>query len=162
MIFSVTQELNEQFQLNGEFSVSELSGTPASGGVPASPSTGAEFFYSSQLIGSSLFIENDITIFGMRYSDLQNVDSYSVDLNTRIPITRDLRINPRVRIDYRKNKTSGGDRVNIRPLVRLDYRWKRWLRFELEGGREWINETVIGDSQKSTNYFFSLGARAFF
>jgi hypothetical protein len=162
MIFSVTQELNEQFQLNGEFSVSELSGTPASGGVPASPSTGAEFFYSSQLISSSLFMENDITIFGMRYSDLQNVDSYSVDLNTRFPITRDLRINPRVRIDYRKNKNDDGDRVNIRPLVRLDYRWKRWLRFELEGGREWINETVIGDSQKSTNYFFSLGARAFF
>lgn len=162
MIFSVTQELNDQFQLNGEFSVSELSGTPASGGVPASPSTGAEFFYSSQLIGSSLFLENDITIFGLRYSDLQNVDSYSVDLNTRFPITRDLRINPRVRIDYRKNKNDNGDRVNIRPLVRLDYRWKRWLRFELEGGREWIDETVIGDSQKSTNYFFSLGARAFF
>ena len=107
-------------------------------------------------------MENDITIFGLRYSDLQNVDSYSVDLNTRFPLTRDLRINPRVRIDYRKNKNDGGDRVNIRPLVRLDYRWKRWLRFELEGGREWINETVIGDSQKSTNYFFSLGARAFF
>ncbi len=162
MIFSVTQELNEQFQLNGEFSVSELSGTPASGGVPALPSTGAEFFYSSQLIGSSLFMENDIAIFGLRYSDLQNVDSYSADLNLRFPITRDLRINPRVRIDYRKNKNDDGDRVNIRPLVRLDYRWKRWLRFELEGGREWINETVIGDSQKSTNYFFSLGARAFF
>jgi tetratricopeptide (TPR) repeat protein len=162
MIFSVTQELSEQFQLNGEFSVSELSGTPASGGVTTTPSTGAEFFYSSQLIGSSLFMENDIAIFGLRYSDLQNVDSYSVDFNTRFPITRDLRINPRVRIDYRKNKNDDGDRVNIRPLVRMDYRWKRWLRFELEGGREWINETVIGDSQKSTNYFFSLGARAFF
>ena len=162
MIFSVTQELSEQFQLNGEFSVSELSGTPASGGVTATPTTGAEYFYSTQLIGSSLFKENDITIFGLRYSDLQNVDSYSGDLNIRIPITRDLRINPRVRIDYRKNKNDDGDRVNIRPLVRMDYRWKRWLRFELEGGREWINETVIGDSQKSTNYFFSLGARAFF
>ncbi len=162
LIFSVTQELNDKFQLNGEFSVSELSGTSASGGVPATPSTGAEFFYSTQLIGSSLFMENDITIFGLRYSDLQNVDSYSVDLNTRLPITRDLRINPRVRLDYRKNKTDDGDRVNIRPLVRVDYRWKRWLRFEVEAGREWINETVIGDSQKSTNYFFSLGARAFF
>ncbi len=162
LIFSVTQELNDQFQLNGEFSASELSGTPASGGVPAAPSTGVDFFYSAQLIGSSIFMENDITIFALRYSDLQNVDNYSVDLNTRFPITRDLRINPRVRINYRKNKNSGGDRVNIRPLVRLDYRWKRWLRFELEGGREWINETVIGESQNSTNYFFSFGARAFF
>jgi len=162
LIFSVTQELNDQFQLNGEFSASKLSGTPASGGIPAAPSTGVDFFYSAQLIGSSIFMENDITIFALRYSDLQNVDNYSVDLNTRFPITRDLRINPRVRINYRKNKNSGGDRVNIRPLVRLDYRWKRWLRFELEGGREWINETVIGESQNSTNYFFSFGARAFF
>lgn len=162
MIFSVTQELNDRFQLNGEFSVSELSGTPASGGVPATSSSGAEFFYSTQLIGSSLIMDNDITILGFRYSDLQNVDSYSIDVNTRFPITRDLRINPRVRLDYRKNKADGGDRVNVRPLVRVDYRWKRWLRFEVEGGREWINETVIGDSQKSTSYFFSLGARAFF
>jgi len=162
MIISVTRELNEKFQLNGEFSVSELSGTPASGGVAATPSTGAEFFYSTQLIGNSLLMGNDITIIALRYSDLQNVDSYSADLNTRFPITRDLRINPRVRIDYRKNKNDDGDRVNIRPLVRVDYRWKKWLRFELEGGREWINETVIGNSQRSTNYFFSLGARAFF
>jgi len=162
LIFSVTQDLNERYQLNGEFSVSELSGTPASGGVDATPSTGNEFFYSTQLIGSSIIMKDDITIFGLRYSDLQNVDSYSVDLNTRFPITRDLRINPRIRLDYRKNKNDDGDRVNIRPLVRLDYRFKKWLRFELEGGREWITETVVGDSQKSTNYFFSLGARAFF
>jgi tetratricopeptide (TPR) repeat protein len=162
LIFSVTQDLNDRYQLNGEFSVSELSGTPASGGVEATPTTGAEFFYSTQLIASSLFMEGDITIFGLRYSDLQNVDSYSADLNTRFPITRNLRINPRVRLDYRKNKNGGGDRTNIRPLVRLDYRYKKWLRFELEGGREWSNETVLGDSQKSSNYFFSLGARAFF
>jgi hypothetical protein len=162
LIFSVTQDLTERFQVNGEFSVSNLSGTPASGGVEAAPSTGNEFFYSTQLIGSSLLKEGDITIFGLRYTDLQNVDSYSVDLNTRFPITRNLRINPRVRLDYRKNKNDDGDRTNIRPLVRLDYRFKKWLRFELEGGREWSNETIVGDSQKSSNYFFSLGARAFF
>jgi len=162
LTFSITQELNARFQLNGQFSVSELSGTPASGGIPAAPSTGAEFFYNAQLIGSNLFMANDITLLGLRYSDLQNVDSYSVSLNTRIPITRNLRINPRVRIDYRKNKNDDGERVNLRPLVRLNYRWKKWIRFELEGGREWINETVIGNSQKSTNYFFSFGARTFF
>jgi len=162
LIFSVTQDLTERYQLNGEFSVSELSGTPASGGVEASPSTGAEFFYSTQLIGSSLFTEGDITIFGLRYSDLQTVDSYSADFNIRFPITTNLRINPRVRIDYRKNKTGGGDRTNLRPLVRMTYRYQKWLRFELEGGREWSEETVVGNSQKSSNYFFSLGARAFF
>lgn len=162
LIFSVTQDLTERYQLNGEFSVSELSGTPASGGVEATPGTGAEFFYSTQLIGSSLFMEGDITIFGLRYSDLQSVDSYSVDLNTRFPITRNLRINPRIRLDYRKSKDGSGDRTNLRPLMRLTYRYQKWLRFELEGGREWSTETVVGDSQKSSSYFFSLGARAFF
>lgn len=162
LIFSVTQELSERFQLNGEFSVSELSGTPASGGVEAIPSTGAEFFYSTQLISNNLFVDQDIVILGLRYSDLQNGDSYSGDLNMRFQITRNLRINPRVRLSYRKNKRNKGDRVNVRPLVRLDYRWKKWMRFELEAGREWVSETVLGDSLQSRNYFLTIGARVFF
>lgn len=162
LIFSVTQELNEQFQLNGEFSVSELSGTPASGGVPESQSTGAEFFYSTQLISSSLFFDNDIVILGARFSDLQNVESYSGDLNMRFQITRNLRINPRIRLNHRINKRSNGERTNLRPLVRLDYRWKKWIRFEMEAGREWISESVLGDSLQSRNYFLTVGARVFF
>ncbi|MFQ5451646.1 MAG: tol-pal system YbgF family protein [Nitrospinaceae bacterium] len=162
LTLGITQDLSEKYQINGEFTVSNISGTPASGGVDATSGTGAEFFYLAQLISSNLLKRGDITIIALRYSDLSLTDNYSMVLNTRFPITEKFRVNPRVRLDFRKNKGNDGNRWTFRPLLKLDYRWKKWLRFEVEGGREWIDETVLGDSQKTTSYFLSAGFRTFF
>jgi hypothetical protein len=160
--FGITQDLNANYQLSFEVTASELSGTPASGGVEANPGTGVEFFYSTQLIGTNLFTEGDVTILGLRYFDTMNHNSYSAIINTRFSINRDFRVNPRVQFEYRENKDGGGDRFNVRPLLRLDYRLKRWLRLETEGGMEWTRETALGEDERSRGYFFSLGFRADF
>jgi tetratricopeptide (TPR) repeat protein len=161
----VTQDLNENYQLSFEVTASKLSGTPASpasGGVDATPETGTDLFYSTQLIGTNLFTEGDVTILGLRYFDTDSNDSYSLIANTRFSVTRDFRINPRVQLEYRKNKTSDGDRFKIRPLLRLSYRWKKWLRLEFEGGMEWNKETTLGEVDRSRGYFISTGFRANF
>ena len=44
--FGVTQELNDNIQLTGDFAVSLLEGTVASGGVDAVPGSGNEYFCS--------------------------------------------------------------------------------------------------------------------
>lgn len=160
--FGITQDLNANYQLSFEVTASELSGTPASGGVEANPGTGVEFFYSTQLIGTNLFTEGDVTILGLRYFDTMNHNSYSAIINTRFSINRDFRVNPRVQFEYRENKDGGGDRFNVRPLLRLDYRLTRWLRLETEGGMEWTRETALGEDERSRGYFFALGFRADF
>ena len=36
---------------------------------------------------------------------------------------------------------------------------KRTLRFEIEGGYEWLNETISGLDEDTRGYFFTLGYR---
>ena len=166
----IVQDLNEKYQVVAEVTVSELSGTTASPNpailpvvtVPANPPTGKDYFYLAQFIASNFFMEGDINIIEMRYSDTMNNDSYSLNLNLRYPFTQNLRINPRIQTNYRKNKNDDGESLTIRPLLRVDYRWKKWLRFEMEGGREWREDTILGNTNKTAGYFARVGFRAYF
>ena len=155
----VSHPIHHKFQLSGDVTVSKLIGTPASGGVEATPGTGNEYFLSSQIIGSSLLKEGDIAILGVRYSDTDSSKTTALNLNTRYPINRDWRINPRLRFDYRTNKDSRGTQSTIRPSFRMDYRWKRRVRFEFEAGGEWSNENLSDQTDKTSAYFFNSGYR---
>ncbi len=96
-----TQQLGDRFQLAIDGSLSELSGTPASGGVEASPGTGWEFSLYPQLVANGLFLGNDVGLLGMRWFHGHNADTYSLIATERIPVTRSLRLIPRLRVDYR-------------------------------------------------------------
>ena len=96
-----TQQLGDRFQLAIDGSLSELSGTPASGGVEASPGTGWEFSLYPQLVANGLFLGNDVGLLGVRWFHGHNADTYSLIATERIPVTRSLRLIPRLRVDYR-------------------------------------------------------------
>ena len=164
----IIQDLNEKYQVLAEVTVTELSGTQASPAVlpivtvPGNPSTGKEYFFLTQFIASSFFMEGDINIIEMRYSDTTSNNSYSFNLNFRYPFTPNFRVNPRIQTNYRKNKNNDGESLTVRPLLRIDYRWKKWLRFEMEGGREWREDTALGNTNKTAGYFARVGFRAYF
>lgn len=152
-----SHSLNPQLQLSGDFMISNLSGTDASCGVDATDGTGNEFFYSTQLVGSSLLKQGDIAILGLRYSDTSTAKAISADLNTRYPITPELRFNPRLRTDYRKLE-AGGEDYGAQASARLEYRWRRRLRLELELGGEWSDNTASTDGEE-LGYFLNVGYR---
>lgn len=158
----VSHPINHKFQLSGDLTVSKLTGTEASGGVEATPGTGNEYFFSSQIIGSSLLKDGDIAILGVRYSDTDSYNITSLNLNTRYPVKRNWRINLRLQFDYRTNNQSSGTQSTIRPSFRMDYRWKRRVRFEFEVGGEWSNENLSDQTDKTSAYFFNIGYRADF
>lgn len=159
LTLGATHKINQKFQLSGDFTVSKLSSTKASGGVEASPGTGNEFFLNTQLIGSSLIKEGDIAILGLRYSDTSSADTIALNLNTRYPVSREWRLNPRLDIEYRKKTNSDGDRFKIKPSFRMDYRWKRHIRFDLEAGGEWATEKLTDQTENTSGYFLRLGYR---
>ncbi|MFK8048993.1 MAG: tetratricopeptide repeat protein [Halioglobus sp.] len=158
----VTQQFGQNWQGVAEVTVSEFDETIASGGVEAIPGTGKEYFYSAQLIGNSLVFDSDIAILGLRYSDTFNADTYSLTGNWRINSKNGFRLNPRLRVDYREEKDSDDSRWLARPFLRMDYRFKKWMKFELDIGYEWLEETFAGEEQNTTGYFFSIGYRAQF
>lgn len=153
--------INEKLQVSGDVTLSNLGSMPAStAGTPvdAVEGTGNEFIYSAQLIGSNLLKEGDSTIFGVRYYDAKDSKTSSLILNSRYPVNSDWRINPRLRIDYKTSATSG-DTISYLPQLRTDYRLRKELTFELEGGLEWDDQRGIATAQDSQGYYFSLGYR---
>jgi plasmid maintenance system killer protein len=159
MTIGITHQLHQKLQISADLTVSKFSSTPASGGVAALEGTDYEYFYSLQFIGSSLIKDGDIAIIGLRYSDTDRSNLYSVNLNTRYPITPNLRINPRAVLDYRTNKDDDGEQWKFRPLVRLEYRWKRRYQFEIEAGGEWSSEKSDVTVDDRRGYFFTVGYR---
>jgi hypothetical protein len=158
----VSRPLNDSFQLSGDVTLSNFSDTAASAGVEANQGTGNEYFYNLQLIGSDLVKPGDITILGLRYSDADTANITSFSLNTRYPFSNDLRVNPRIRVDYRENTDDDTNQIIYQPSVRLTYRVMRSLRLEAELGGEWSDEEIVDGSDKSRSYFVNIGYRADF
>ena len=158
----ITSQLSKRWQITGEVTASEFGDTISSGGVEAIEGTGVEYLYSTQLIANSLFFDNDSLILGLRYSDRITSEIYTFNSSWRIIKSRKLRLNPRLRVDYRKDKVDGDFRWQIKPFFRLDYRFRRWMKLEFDIGYEWVDETFSGEPQTTNSYFLSLGYRAQF
>ncbi len=158
----VAKPLSERFQVTGDVTMSNLGSTPTSAGVEGMPSTGDEFFYNLQLIGSNLLKEGDVTILGVRYSDTSTSNTTSLLVNSRYPVNSAWRVNPRVRLDYRENLTDESTQWTAAPSLLLDYRWRRKYRLEFEAGGEWSSRELVIGTEDSTAYYFNLGYRADF
>jgi len=155
----LSHPLTPQWQLSTDVTATELSGTPASGGVDAVPDSGTDYYYNLQLIGSQLFKPGDISILGLRYSATASARTTSFTLNTRYPVNSAWRINPRLRMDYRDNSSDNSTQRTLAPSIRTEYRWKKRYRFELEAGGEWSDLELTTTTDETSSYFFSLGYR---
>jgi tetratricopeptide (TPR) repeat protein len=157
-----TQQLNEKFQVISDITFTHIEDTVASGGVAATVDTGTDYFFTAQLVGNNLLMKYDTTVLGLRYYDTNLTNITSFIANTRFPITRNWRINPRLQYDIRK--TSDGRSQNIiRALLRTDYRYLNKARFDFEIGYDDTSEDARGDSLgtslANSNLFFTLGYR---
>lgn len=155
----LSQTLTQNLQVAGDISWSKIDGAPASGGVDAFDSTGDEFFYSLQLIGSSLIKPGDIATIGLRYGDTQYRDIYTLTANTRFPLTAGLQLNPRIQVEYRENTIRPGDQWRFLPGLRIEYRLsKNWL-LELDGEYRYADKELEGIADGKDGYMISAGIR---
>lgn len=153
----VTHRFTERFQVSGDVGVSEFGSMPGSVGVEAVEGTGLEYAYGLQFIANDLLSESDVTILGLRYMDARDWDTFRIDLSSRIPFGRALRVNPRVTLDYRKSGDAR-DLFTVRPRLRLDLRlWK--LTFTADAGLEYFDYRRADDSVDEFGYFAELGVR---
>jgi hypothetical protein len=177
-----TRQLTQRLQLGLDFSVSKLGSTPASGGVEAMEGTGLETSLYPQLIVANLFREGEVGSIGVRWFDGDTSDTWSLIVNERLPITRSLRLNPRLRFDYRTSRGSDEfvlkpddpnaslpevvsatrERIGsytLRPYLGADYRIGR-LTFDVDGGVEWtLGDFDGGSGTDEIAYVLSFGVR---
>ncbi|MDC0404309.1 hypothetical protein OAM26_04695, partial [Porticoccaceae bacterium] len=92
--------------------------------------------------------------------DATNTDTYTFTANWRHNVTRNFRINPRLRVDYRESKTDDGDRLVTKPYIRIDYTLRKWAKLEMDLGYElWDETTADGTDNNSDSTFISIGYR---
>lgn len=155
-IAGINTPLNEKFQISGDITMTNLSSSFS--GINFQPGTDNEFYYNVQLIGTSIFMENDSSIFGVRYSDTDRAQSNSINANMRFPVTRSWRLNPRVRFDQ-LDLTDGTSQTISALALRVDYRLKRNLNFELDMGGENSNRALDDTTNETRSYFVNVGYR---
>jgi hypothetical protein len=155
----INHPLSKTLQLSGDFTVSKTGETPASGGVEATEETDNEFFYTFQVIKNDLLKQGDIGILSLRYSDANTSDTFRVGISSRYPINNIWRINPRLDLSYRTNDDNEGSRKSISPFLRMDYRYRKNMTFELEGGLNWFEEDDGTQVTNFTDYFIYSGYR---
>ena len=153
-----SQPISEKFQANADVTFSKVDGTPASGGVPETPGTGTDYFISAQIVGNNLILKRDTGVLGLRYLDTSMSDTWSIIANTRIPVSRNWRVNPRLQYDIRKS-SDGRSQNKISALVRTDYRYLNKVRFDLEIGYDDTSDEMNGASLGTNNLYFMAGYR---
>ena len=150
--------LNKLFQLSADITFFHIGETEASGGVPATPDTGTDYYLTTQLIGSSLLMKNDTNVFGVRYYKTDPSDTISFIANSRFPITRNWRVNPRLQYDIRQLK-DGQSRKLLRALFRTNYRFRSNVRFDFEIGYDTNSGENVSQLLGDSSLFFTLGYR---
>jgi len=153
-----SQPVSEKFQVTADITFAHVDATVASGGVPATPDTGTDYYFSTQLVGNNLWMKYDTGVLGIRYYDTELSDTISFIANTRFPITRHWRINPRLQFDIR-DSNDGDSQQKLRALFRTDYRYLNNVRFDFEVGYDQASGDNVGQLLGSSDLFFTLGYR---
>jgi len=153
-----SQRINLKFQATADITLSKTDATVTSGGVPSIPDTGTEYFIGTQLVGNNLLVDRDTGVLGLRYSSTEPSNTVSLIANSRFPINRDWRINPRLQYDFR-NLSGSHSQHKVRAILRTDYTYINRVRFDLEIGYDQTDTDNNGQSSESNNLFFTLGYR---
>jgi hypothetical protein len=160
LLAGATHRLTPSMDLSGDFTATQIGGSPSSGGVFGYESSEWELFYAAQLVVWDWLKEGGSERFGIRFSDGEMFNRYALRLGGRYPVVRGLRVTPELRFRYRDNLESV-DFIELEPGAMLEYRYKQ-LVFDLEFVLQWLQS--VGDGIPSTRmdglgYFMEVGVR---
>ena len=153
-----SRPINKRLRLAGDLTVMNTSATEASGGVEALPATDDEYFLNLQMIGTGVLNGDDISSLGLRLSDGTTAKSAGIYASSRLPVGKNWRFYPRLRVDYRSWKTTGQTQWSLGPVLRAEYSWNK-ISFEAELGGDWTNRELPDDTERTTGIYGSIGYR---
>jgi tetratricopeptide (TPR) repeat protein len=161
--------LSEQWQLGGDFGVSNSGSTEGTQNLPvaqpAQKGTGNTFVYSARAIGSGLFFPSDMTVFSGSYIDAKKTSGLTTYSAQSYAVTHVARPFEGWQIDtslrfYVQDKSDGEKLDRFNPSLRALYRLGNNLSFEAEINQE--KETKKGgptQSSSDTRRYYYAGYR---
>lgn len=156
-MIGITHNFTKKWQLGGDVKLYKISGTPASGPLPANPGTGNVWVYTVQGIGTGAVTGRDISVLSFSYLDSDNYTGKSVSFSNRLLLgdrwTTDLTLRYYVQEEALRDMSLWG------PTLRLSYRWGEKTTLEAEYGLEKTEITSALDTTEVSRNYFSLGYR---
>ena len=150
--------LTDRFQLGGDITVSNISETDAVGNVLEVDGTGNVTTYNTQLIANQLIFYQDISIFGVSYSDSNSFTAKSLSFIERFPFKRNWRADVGLKL-YDQDNANGSNLYRITPSLKLYYRSGKNLTFEVEIAQERTKVRDSIDDEDTVRDFVRLGYR---
>lgn len=151
----VGRPLTKHINLSASASWLAVSGSAASGGVPALPDY-RQIYGETRVTFNDFIIENQNLSMGLTYSKQETSDVWSFMTSTYYRQGNRLRFSPRFRVDKRKN-ADGSEQTNYAPSVRVES-VSRHNRFFMQGGYLlYRRRSRTLDSQHSGVRFIYIG-----
>lgn len=157
-MLGLTHNFNRTWQLGGDIKLYNIGSTPASGSLPASPGTGNVLVYTLQGIASGLLSKRDISVLSLSYLTSDTYDGTSVAFNNRSLFLDRWTLDASVRY-YTQTDSAGVDLRRLTPMLRLGYRWRQSLTFEVEYGVEMTTTESTTTTDETTSQFLTVGYR---
>ena len=155
----ISQQLNDQWQASVDATLGYYAGTPASGGVDATPDPGFDFYASVTMSGSSILKQNDTLTGSLRYAWSSSATTYMADAYYRLPINEKLRLGPRFRVSLRNSSISDQVQYLVMPSLSASYRINQNWSIESELGARYQNTVTNGQSSPSLDVLATAGYR---
>lgn len=156
-LIGYTRPVTPTLQLGGDFRISSVSETSASGNLPAAPGTGNVYVYTGQAIKTGVFTERDTGVVSLSLIDGMTYNGQSLSVNH--VFLKDLwRVESALRM-YRQLNNQGVRLARIAPTLRLSYRVRNHLNLEMELGVERTTTDGPTQTDKTDRQFFNLGYR---
>lgn len=157
-LIGATHNFSSTWQIGGDIKLYSISGTPASGALPATLGTGNVYVYTLQAIATGLLAQRDVSVLSLSYLTGQTYDGQSVAFNNRTLVQEKWTFDVSLRY-YQQKDNLGTDLTRLTPIVRVGYRWRDKITFELEAGMETGTTASSAQTEDTTRSFYSLGYR---
>jgi hypothetical protein len=156
--------LQKQWQVSGDLRLMNTSGLPASGStplegiLPETPGRGTELSVMGQLVGNSLYTDNDIWSGSITLNTSSDVSGYSIYLYNYTLIGGGWTMNPSLQF-YRFKDQFGTTTDLTSPMIRGTYRVRDRLNLDMDCGYEVTDSVGAQQTTKITRIFYSAGVR---
>ena len=160
-LIGTTQPYSAHWRFGGDFRISNISGTGASGTQVATPGTGNTYIYSAQAIGNSLLAENDLGIISASYINAHSYTGQSLAFNQFELFQQHWRLDVLLQL-YRQSGTTGDSsyrQTRITPGMKLGYRFNDSVSMESEAGMENNRTSSSISNNTSRRKYFYIGYR---
>jgi len=146
--------ISERLQVGGDITSSSVSATPASGGVAATAADDADWSYGLHLMGKDLLKHGDGALVDLHHETHLGCDNWSLNLDTRYPISRTWYVNPVVHLERQHVSGESGNWWSLMPTLRINHLVRLNLNLEVEVGGQWRRG---GGASTSPGYYLSVG-----